>query len=154
MGAEVFIQQPVATTREVVKQIPKVSMNYNERVVEMRSQTQAETVVQDRSVFLGTQSTGQYLQPKGVARGMVEVDKVNAFGQVVERDLVGGAVGVGGAAYAPGVGVGGVAYGAGVGVGGVAYGAGAFGGYGARGLVETVAPAVGGGIVETIAPAP
>merc|ERR1719386_209640 len=91
--AEVFIQQPVATTMEVVKQIPKVSMNYNERVVEMRSQTKAETVVQDRSVFLGTQSTGQYLQPKGVTRGLgvVEVDKVNQFGQVVERDLIGGA---------------------------------------------------------------
>merc|ERR1711953_1365644 len=42
--AEVLRQDAVAQTKEVVKQIPRVSMQYRERVMEMREQIQQENV--------------------------------------------------------------------------------------------------------------
>ena len=50
-------------------------MQYRERVVELRDQIQQQEVIVAPQV--------QYTAP------VVEVDRVNAFGQVVERDLVG-----------------------------------------------------------------
>merc|ERR1712187_379470 len=42
--AEVIRQDAVAQTKEVVKQIPRVSMQYRERVMEMRDQIQQDYV--------------------------------------------------------------------------------------------------------------
>merc|ERR1712178_207181 len=44
--AEVVRQDAVAQTREVVKQIPRVSMQYRERVVELREQIQNQVISQ------------------------------------------------------------------------------------------------------------
>merc|ERR1711862_285072 len=42
--AEVLRQDAVAQTREVVKQIPRVNMQYRERVIEMKEQIREEFV--------------------------------------------------------------------------------------------------------------
>merc|ERR1719247_4036668 len=49
--AEVLRQDAVAQTREVVKQIPRVSMQYRERVVELKEQIQQEMIVQPAPVY-------------------------------------------------------------------------------------------------------
>merc|ERR1711879_549928 len=48
--AEVVRQDAVAQTREVVKQIPRVSMQYRERVVELREQIQNQVVAQPQMI--------------------------------------------------------------------------------------------------------